>query len=136
VVWDGLLYGTYTFSVVNPSLNAAATYTAWTYNSPWITNYLVFDQADESQDLFGGATTYTFAADTTLVFATPDAGVVRNGGAGTAGGTPAATVDPLNSRAPRRVNPGRRGAVLDSLDSASLPFNPRYSPISTADSIQ
>jgi hypothetical protein len=97
--------GTYTFSLVNPQLNADAIYTAWTYNTPWITNYLVFDQADGSKYLFGGATsstgyanatdafngtcgasgslcvsTFTFAVDTTLVFVTPDAGVFDNAG--------------------------------------------------------
>uniref|UniRef100_Q01UP1 DUF642 domain-containing protein n=1 Tax=Solibacter usitatus (strain Ellin6076) TaxID=234267 RepID=Q01UP1_SOLUE len=94
--------GTYTFSLVNPTLNSGATYTAWTYNSPWITNYIVFDQADESHYLFGGATsstgyanatdafngtcgvtgslcvsTYSFAATTALVFATPGRRRVR-----------------------------------------------------------
>ena len=98
--------GTYTFSLVNPLLNAAAIYTAWTYNSPWITNYIVFDQATQSSGyLFGGATsstgysdatsafngtcgasgslcvsTYSFAATTTLIFTTPDAGVFDNAG--------------------------------------------------------
>jgi hypothetical protein len=48
--------GTYTFRIVNPadamtlfpsltSAQANQIYTAWTYNSPWITDYLVFDGA-------------------------------------------------------------------------------------------
>ncbi len=67
--------------------------------SPWITSYLVFDQADESHYLFGGATsstgyangtcgvsgslcvsTYNFSGPTTLVFTTPDSGVYDNAG--------------------------------------------------------
>jgi hypothetical protein len=62
--------GTYSFRIVNPadaaslfpSLTSAQTsqiFTAWTYNSPWVTDYLVFDSAaatDHTQaQLFDGA---------------------------------------------------------------------------------
>ncbi len=62
--------GTYTFQVINPAAAAIAfpaltptdlsqIYTAWTYNSPWITDYLVFDIAAASSgsvpQLFDGA---------------------------------------------------------------------------------
>ena len=125
--------GTYTFTIIDPAdaavqfplLTAAqlgTLYTAWTYNSPWITDYMVFDISaatnpnipqlfDGSPDptSFGDAqsayndavangyaneiragptgrdgtvftTTYTVAADTTLVFAVPDNGLYDNSG--------------------------------------------------------
>ncbi len=64
--------GTYTFRIVNPtdastlypSLTAAQQnqiYTAWTYNSPWVTDYLVFDSSAATNSslfqLFSGAIT-------------------------------------------------------------------------------
>jgi hypothetical protein len=76
--------GTYSFRMTNPTLAAAEfpaltagqlgeTFTAWTYNSPWVTDYFVFDAA--------GATN----------FAVPNifAGAIRP--AGLAGGTGSAT---------------------------------------------
>ena len=125
--------GTYTFTVIDPAAAAAqfpaltqaqlgSLYTAWTYNSPWTTNYVVFDSSaatnsnesqlfDGSPDLtnYGDAqsaynaavaggyaneirtgplgrdgtvftTSYTVAADTTLVFAVPDYGLSDNAG--------------------------------------------------------
>jgi hypothetical protein len=64
--------GTYSFQIVDPSDAAslesglssaelAAIYTAWTYNTPWATDYLVFDSSaatDPSKSqLFAGAVT-------------------------------------------------------------------------------
>jgi hypothetical protein len=64
--------GTYTFRAVNaadaaslyPVLTAAQLaqiYTAWTYNSPWVTDYLVFDSSavtnSSEYQLFAGAVT-------------------------------------------------------------------------------
>ncbi len=64
--------GTYTFRLTNPSLAAAQfssltsgqlgqIYTAWTYNSPWATDYMVFDSAAATNasllQLFSGAIT-------------------------------------------------------------------------------
>src|SRR6478609_301075 len=62
--------GTYSFRITNPTLAAAEfpaltagqlgqIFTAWTYNSPWITDYFVFDAAGASNpsvpDIFAGA---------------------------------------------------------------------------------
>jgi hypothetical protein len=62
--------GTYSFRMTNPTLAAAEfptltagqlgqIFTAWTYNSPWITDYFVFDAAGASNpsvpDIFAGA---------------------------------------------------------------------------------
>jgi hypothetical protein len=62
--------GTYSFRLTNPTLAAAAfpaltagqlseIFTAWTYNSPWITDYFVFDAAGVASasvpDIFAGA---------------------------------------------------------------------------------
>ena len=64
--------GTYTFRLTNPSMAAAQfpsltsgqlgqVYTAWTYNSPWVTDYMVFDIAAATNpslpQLFAGAIT-------------------------------------------------------------------------------
>jgi hypothetical protein len=61
--------GSYYFRVVNPTdalaLNPSLTapqqtsvFSGWTYNSPWITNYLAFDAANNSvNQLFDGAMT-------------------------------------------------------------------------------
>jgi hypothetical protein len=66
--------GTYTFRLTNPSLAASqfpsltstqlsSIYTAWTYNSPWVTDYMVFDNAAATDgtipQLFSGAITPT-----------------------------------------------------------------------------
>ncbi len=62
--------GTYSFRLTNPTLAAAEfpslssgqlsqIFTAWTYNSPWITDYFVFDAAGVANssvpDIFAGA---------------------------------------------------------------------------------
>lgn len=77
--------GTYSFRLVNPadaaSLYPALTsgqlsqmFTAWTYNSPWITDYLVFDGSAATNtgvaQLFDGA----FSNTNGTWFAYPDAG--------------------------------------------------------------
>jgi hypothetical protein len=64
--------GTYSFRIVDPSAAAtlepgltsaelASIYTAWTYNSPWATDYLVFDSSAATNpteyQLFAGAVT-------------------------------------------------------------------------------
>lgn len=95
--------GEYDFTLVDPAISSGALYTAWTYNAPWITNYLVFDSTNLSHELFDGAvstsssttalaafnatvaaghnvTTYTFATTTTLLFAIPDNIVSDNNG--------------------------------------------------------
>ncbi|MDE3197961.1 MAG: putative Ig domain-containing protein, partial [Acidobacteriota bacterium] len=69
--------GTYTFRAISPTdavtafpglipAQTAYMYTAWTYNTPWITSYLVFDasQPSGSNQIFSGAelpTTYSDA---------------------------------------------------------------------------
>jgi hypothetical protein len=91
-----LAAGTYDFTLIDPAINSGATYTAWTYNAPWITNYVVFDSTDLTHDLFMGAvsgpafvanaqaafnatvaaghnvTTFTLPTTETLLFAVPD----------------------------------------------------------------
>lgn len=91
-----LAAGTYDFQLVDPAIDSSATYTAWSYNSPFITNYLVFLSTDLTHELFSGAvsdavirttaqaafdatvasgndkTTFTFATPVTLLFAVPD----------------------------------------------------------------
>ena len=88
--------GTYDFQIVDPPIDSSATYTAWSYNTPFITNYLVFLSTDLTHELFDGAvsdavirttaqsafnatvaagndkTTFTFATPVTLLFAVPD----------------------------------------------------------------
>lgn len=66
--------GTYSFQLTNPSLaverfpaltsgQLSQIYTAWTYNSPWVTDYMVFDSAAATNpslpQLFSGAITPT-----------------------------------------------------------------------------
>ena len=104
--------GTYNFALVNNDPNSAyynpnAAFEAWTYNAPWITDYLVFDSSaatdkSEPQLLFlaksavlsanassafnlavtGGYRTasYTFAAPETLIFGIPDPVLGDNSG--------------------------------------------------------
>ena len=68
--------GTYTFRIVDPadtgelfpsltSDQLAQVYTGWTYNSPWITNYVVFDSSaahdgSQAQLLYGAISTQGF----------------------------------------------------------------------------
>ncbi len=112
--------GTYSFRIVDPadaaalepSLTAAQKsqiFTAWSYNTPWVTNYLVFDisaatDSTQPQILYGARTLpnsantsaqhaydeavsrgydvgiHTFAAATTLIFAVADYGLSDNAG--------------------------------------------------------
>lgn len=99
--------GTYTFKVIRTADYAQANYTAWTYNSPWITNYLVFDasaltNSSQPQILYGApstvgqsnataaynqaaadgilTSTYNFTSPTTIYFAIPDNGLSDNNG--------------------------------------------------------
>ena len=90
-----LAAGTYDFTIVDPAMNSGATFTAWTYNAPWITNYVVFDSTNLTHDLFMGAvslgsssnaqaafnatvaagnetTVFTLPTAMTLLFAVPD----------------------------------------------------------------
>jgi hypothetical protein len=91
-----LAAGTYDFTLVDPTLNSGAAFTAWTYNAPWVTNYLVFDSTDLTHELFMGAvsgpalvttaqaafnatvaaghnvTTFTLPTAETLLFTIPD----------------------------------------------------------------
>jgi hypothetical protein len=91
-----LAAGAYDFQIVDPATDSSALYTAWSYNSPFITNYLVFLSTDPTHELFDGAvsdsvlrfsaqaafdatvaagkekTTFSFADPVTLLFAIPD----------------------------------------------------------------
>jgi hypothetical protein len=83
--------GTYTFKLTNPSMAASqfpsltsaqlsSIYTAWTYNSPWITDYMAWDNAAATDgtipQLFSGAITplsdYPGYADATTAFNTAE----------------------------------------------------------------
>lgn len=88
--------GTHTFQIVDPILDNSAQFTAWTFNAPFITNYLVFLSTDLTHEFFDGAVsdnifrgtaqsafdatvaaghdkaTLTFATPVTLLFAVPD----------------------------------------------------------------
>ena len=67
-----LAAGTYDFTLTNPQLTPGALYTAWSYNTPWATTYLVFDSTNLNQQLFKGAVssqgypTAQIAFDTTV----------------------------------------------------------------------
>ena len=91
-----LAAGTYKATLVDPAIDSGAAFTAWTYNAPWITNYLVFDSANLTEQLFMGAgsgsafvanaqaafnatvaaghnvTTFTLPTAETLLFTVPD----------------------------------------------------------------
>src|SRR5690242_20461106 len=83
--------GTYTFRLTNPSLAASqfpsltaaqlsSIYTAWTYNSPWICDYMAWDNAAATDgtipQLFSGAITplsdYPGYANATTAFNTAE----------------------------------------------------------------
>jgi hypothetical protein len=99
-----LAAGEYNFTIVDPAINSGAAFTAWTYNAPWITNYLVFDSTNLTHELFMGAvsgsafvgtaqaafnatvaaghdvTTFTLPTAETLLFVIPDNIVSDNAG--------------------------------------------------------
>jgi len=113
-----LAAGTYDFTLVDPAIMSGATFTAWTYNAPWITNYLVFDSTDLTHQLFIGAvsgpafvgtaqaafnatvaagnnvTTFTLPTAETLLFVVPDNIVSDNTGGVSIDITPAVTEPP------------------------------------------
>jgi hypothetical protein len=156
-----LAAGTYDFTLVDPAIISGATFTAWTYNAPWITNYLVFDSTDLTHELFVGAvsgpalvttaqaafnatvaaghnvTTFTLPTAETLLFTLPDNILGDNTGGVSIDVTPAVSEPPPPPQTGAVPEPSTYG-LIGALALACLIFsrlNKRFGVIDTGVSI-